>query len=34
MFNYPIHAGIHENQDTRGGGGVDLTIPLNPMFDV
>ena len=21
MFNYPIHAGIHENQDTRGGGG-------------
>ena len=29
----PIPAGVLENQDTLGGG-VNLTPPLNPMFDV
>ena len=28
-----LSAGVLENQDTRGGG-VNLTPPLNPMFDV
>ena len=32
LFN-PISAGVLENQETRGGG-VNLTPPLNPMFDV
>ena len=32
----PIHSGVLKNQDTLGGGGVNLTLdpPLNPMFDV
>ena len=29
----PIRAEVLENQDTLGGG-VNLTPPLNPMFDV
>ena len=29
----PISAGVPENQDMLGGG-VNLTPPLNPMFDV
>ena len=34
MFAFnPIPAGVLENQDMLGGG-VNLTPPLNPMFDV